>query len=334
MQYKALTTLLKFSFLLYFTGSSFCLSAQSNSKKRGSKPTLLFQSGFEGSSKVVANTNSNDFGAHLEYLSGIDNTLKKKSNWDKDWAAILQTAVMQIQYTGGDSSKRYARVVPEPGNPSNKVLKFWLDDSWQASEGERKARIQANIYGIKDGLKEFYQSVRVFLHEDFKALGDYPKPIWWLTLSEFWNNEWWVKGEKYGFRTGLVMGKPTAADKDLYFFMNAEDAGRKKEIWRQTNVEVKVPIAKWFTMEYYFKEGNAENGRVYLAITPDGEQKQVVYDIRNFTHNTTDPSPDGFTGYNPMKLYTSKELVAFMKSKGKTLQIYWDDFKLWSNKRP
>jgi len=60
----------------------------------------------------------------------------------------------------------------------------------------------------------------------------------------------------------------------------------------------------------------------------------VVFDIHNFTHNTTDPSPNGVTGFNPMKLYTSKELVAHVKSKGKTLQVYWDDFKLWKNKRP
>ena len=71
-----------------------------------------------------------------------------------------------------------------------------------------------------------------------------------------------------------------------------------------------------------------------MAITPEGEPKQVVFDVADFTHNTTDPVPNGFTGYNPMKLYTSKEVVAFMKSQGKTLQLYWDDFKLWKNKRP
>jgi len=28
------------------------------------------------------------------------------------------------------------------------------------------------------------------------------------------------------------------------------------------------------------------------------------------------------------------EVIGFMKSQGKTLQIYWDDFKVWRNKRP
>jgi hypothetical protein len=87
-------------------------------------------------------------------------------------------------------------------------------------------------------------------------------------------------------------------------------------------------------MDYYVKEGNNETGRFYLAITPEGGKKQVVFDVKNYTHMTKDPAPNGFSGYNPMKLYTSKELVNFMKSQGKTLQVYWDDFKLWTNKQP
>jgi hypothetical protein len=131
----------------------------------------------------------------------------------------------------------------------------------------------------------------------------------------------------------LVAGKLKPEDKDLYFLVSGEDAGQV-EIWRTTNANVKVPIGQWFTMEYYYKDGDSTTGRVYLAITPQGGKKQVVYDIHNFTHNTKDPNSDGFTGYNPMKLYTSPEVVEFVKSKGKTLQIYWDDFKLWKNKQP
>jgi hypothetical protein len=304
-------------------------------QKQSDKPELMFHSGFEGTSKVVAIPNTNDYGAPYEKLTGVDTSLSSKNDWDKDWKPWLTDGAFQIQYTGGDPSKRYAQVVPEPGNPKNKVLKFWLDDSWSASENERKARIQANLYGLKPGLKEFYQSVRVFLTDDFNAVRSYPHPVRWLTISEFWNNEWWVKGEKFGFRSGLVLGKLKAEDTELYFLVNAEDApGHNNEVWRETNTKVPVPIGKWFTMEYYYKEGNAETGRVYLAITPEGGQKQVVYDMHQFTHHTKDPNPDGFTGYNPLKLYTSKELVEYMRSKGKTLQIYWDDFELWKNKRP
>jgi len=293
-----------------------------------SKPRLLFQSGFEGETKVVPHTNGN------HKLIGGDKNLKY-SDWSTDVEKRARAKNVNINYTGGDSTKRFAKIIPEPGNPKNKVLQFWLNEPYLASENQEKARVQVDFYGIDGGYKEFYQSVRVFLTEDFEVLKNYPRSIGWLTISEFWNNEWWVKGEPYGFRITLGIGKETAESKELHFIMEAEDAGQKL-VWRadykESNVE--VPIGKWFTMDYYFKEGNQETGRVYLAITPEGGQRQVVNDIHNFTHMTNDPAPNGFTGYNPMKLYTSKELVSYVKSQGKTLQIYWDDFKLWTNKRP
>lgn len=306
--------------------------AGANDKSTGTAE-LIFQNGFEGTSGVIAEQDTNDHGATLERMTGADNTLNKKSNWDEDLKAYLKGGAMEVQYTGGDSTKRHARIITDPTNPNNKVLHYWLNDSWAASEGQTKARIQTNLYGIKGGFKEFYQSVRAFLTEDFNALKAYPQKITWCTLSEFWNNEWWVSGEPYGFRVTLGIGKQPGAGSDLHFILNAEDAGFK-EVWNGDNPNSKVPIGKWFTMDYYFKEGNKETGRFWMAITPDGEPAQVVFDVRNFTHNTKDPAPNGLTGYNPMKLYTSKDIVAFAKAQGKTLQIYWDDFKLWKNKKP
>lgn len=296
---------------------------------------LIFQTGFEGSSRVVKDKSTNDHGAAMEYMDGVDTNFSANSDWSTDWRPVVKNGRMQVQYTGGDSTKRFARVIAEPGNPKNKVLQYWLNDSWEASENQIKARIQANLYGIKGGYTEFYQSVRVFLTDDFNALKTYPHPINWCTISEFWNNEWWVKGEPYGFRITLGIGKPSAEKSELNFILNAENQGQK-EVWRAdpTTSNVAVPIGKWFTMDYYFKEGNQQTGRFYLAITPDGQPRQVVYTISNFTHNTADPSPNGLTGYNPMKLYTSKELINHVKAQGKTLQVYWDDFKLWKNKRP
>lgn len=318
--------------LAFLIGPCFFILPKLQAQKN--KPILIFQSGFEATSKIVTDSFSHDYGAYIENLTGVDNALHKKNNWDKTWANKLDKGKVTLQSTGGDSSKRYARIVAEPGNPSNKVLKFWLNDYWMASENQQKARVQANIYGIKNGFKEFYQSVRVFLTEDFNAIKSYPNKINWCTISEFWNNEWWIATEKYGFRITLGVGKPTALASELNFILNAENGGPGKEVWKADNTNIKVPIGKWFTMEYYFKEGNKETGRFYMSITEDGEAKQVVFDVHNFTHNIFDVNPNGVTGYNPMKLYTSKDLVTYVKDQGKTLQIYWDDFKLWTNKKP
>ena len=119
----------------------------------------------------------------------------------------------------------------------------------------------------------------------------------------------------------------------MNFILNAENSGQK-EVWNADNTDVKVPIGKWFTMDYCFLEGNKETGHFGMTITPDGGSKQIVFDVHDFTHMTKDSAPNGLTGYNPMKLYTSDELVDYMRSQGKTLQIYWDDYKLWKNKRP
>ncbi|OAQ42000.1 hypothetical protein A5893_02450 [Pedobacter psychrophilus] len=294
---------------------------------------LIFQTGFEGTSKLVPRTRnkpgSDSHSYDTDDIIGVDNTLAGHNDWVKDFDENPKAGEFMIEYTGGDSTKRYVKIIPEPNNPKNHVLQFWLNDWWLATENQKKARIQADVYGIKSGFREFHQSVRVFLNDDFKALEKYPDPITWLTISEFWNNEWWVATEKYGFRVTLGIGKPTAAESKLHFILNAEDAGQK-EVWNDNNhSKVAVPIGKWFIMDYYFKEGDDKTGRFYMTITPDGEKKQVIFDVTGFTHNTYDPAPNGVTGYSPLKLYTSKELVQFIKDQNKTLQIYWDDFKLW-----
>ena len=279
---------------------------------------LIFQSGFEGNTKIVSRGVDDD-------IVGSDPNLPK-SDWDALKRDIM--SIVYFNYTGGDASKRYARIVDDPTNPKNKILHFWLNDYWLASENQEKARVQLEFHGIKGGFKELYQSVRVYLPEDFNTVKEYPKALGWLTIAEFWNNEWWSAGEEHGLRMSMGIGKDAGTVEHLFITLGSENAGFK-EVWNATNPTVKVPVCKWFTLEYYIKEGNADNGRFYLAITPDGEEKQVICDVHNFTHNTSDTNPDGITAYNPIKLYTSKELVSFMKSKGKTLQIYWDDLKLW-----
>lgn len=52
---------------------------------------------------------------------------------------------------------------------------------------------------------------------------------------------------------------------DLYFILDGQDCqlfadGSQKytTLWSETNQKVKVPIGKWFALEYYYKEGNTE----------------------------------------------------------------------------
>lgn len=301
-----------------------------NENKQVSGGQLIFQSGFENDSRV------NPKGSDAD-ITGVDKSLPDHNDWVNDLDNNPNIGNFSLQYQGGDSTMRFAKIIPEPGNPGNHVLQFWLD---QPNVEASKGRIQGNLYG-NNGLYEFYQSERIYLTDDFNTVKNYPAKISWLTIAEFWNNITWSQSVPYGFRITLGIGKPVSTPSDLYFILDAQDCelfanGSQKytTIWSETNQSVKVPIGKWFDLEYYYKEGKASNGRFYMTITPAGESKKVIFDITNFTHNTKDPAPDGVGDFNPFKLYTSKGLIDYMKSQGKTLQIYWDDFKLWKDKKP
>jgi hypothetical protein len=298
---------------------------------------LIFQSGFEPDSRIISR-GPGVITMHSDAdIVGIDHSLSSHNDWVNDLDHHPDIGNFNLQYQGGDSTMRFARIIPEPGNPDNHVLLFWLNEP---NVDGKKGRIQANIYGGK-GIREFYQSTRIFLHEDFNTVRSYPDKIHWLTIAEYWNNITWSQSVPYGFRITLGIGKPVEGESDLYFIVDAQDCQlfedeRQKytTIWAETNKTVKVPIGEWFTLEYYYKEGNEKNGRYYLAIKTEGGDKSVIFDLNNITHNTKDPHPDGVSDFNPLKLYTSKGLIDYMHSRGKTLQIYWDDFKLWKGRRP
>ena len=307
-----------------------CCAPRKVTNRAPANGELIFQSGFEPGSKVVGKDDRSD-------IAGSDRSLPVRSDWVADLDGHSNIGNFSLQYEGGDSTMRFAKIVQEPGNPSNHVLQFWLKEP---NVHGTKGRIQANIYG-NNGLKEFYQQERMFLHDDFNAVRKYPDKIHWLTIAEFWNNITWSQAVPYRFRITLGIGKLSEGEDDLHFIVDAEDCqlfadNRQKytTVWAEAAKNVKVPIGKWFTLEYYFKEGGNDTGRFYMAITPTGERKQIVFDVRKITHNTEDPQPDGVGEFNPIKLYTSKELIQYMRNQNKALQIYWDDFKLWKDKRP
>jgi len=294
-------------------------------------PVLIFQSGFEPGSAVIPKGNDAD-------LIGKDQSMESPNDWVEDFDKHPEVGTFSLQYQGGTESQRFARIIPEPGNPQNHVLHFWLNEP---NVDGKKGRIQANIYGGEKGLKEFYQSERIFLPEDFHMVRTFPDKIHWLTIAEFWNNITWSQNVPWGFRITLGIGKPEPGEGDLYFIIDGQDcqlfpdnSQKYTTLWSEINRKVKVPIGKWFTLDYYYKEGDSQNGRFWMAIQPEGGEKTVIFDLTKTTHHSKDPAPDGVTEFNPLKLYTSKQLIEYMNKQGKTLQIFWDDFKLWKNRQP
>ena len=89
---------------------------------------------------------------------------------------------------------RLAEIAPDPVNPSNNTLQFWIKEPNSGNNG----RIQGNLYG-NNGIYNLHYSVRLFLPGDFNILKNAPFDFRFMTLMEFWNNANWTD-EDYMFR--------------------------------------------------------------------------------------------------------------------------------------
>jgi hypothetical protein len=287
---------------------------------QGGQPSdLLFQAGFEPDTQIVG-----------KQIVGADRTLTEKNDWLVDGHAFAKSIDFNLggATAAGETS---AEIAPDPVNPSNHALRLTLRNS--AQEGsELKARAQLELYRIQPGLREFTFSTDVYLGEGFAQIEKYPGKIDWLTIAEFWNNEFWSLGGKYGFRITVGVGKDRG-DHPLNFFLTSDTTDRTM-IWQRDDKTALVPIGKWFRLTYYFLEGDETHGRFVLSLTPRGGKTKILYDVTNYTYSPFDPAPDGLTGFNPFKAYTSKELMQYVHESNDPLQIYWDNAKFYKGRHP
>lgn len=327
--------------------SALCVSQAVGQKPAPEKDRkLLFNSGFESGSVVVPlKPGSSD-----DDIYGKDLSVGEPNDWTAlDYSPYLCN--FYIQYEGGDTTQRYARIIDDPTKPGNKVLYFWLGQPNVTPNADKrlfkpKARIQGNFYygqkeAAQEGLKELYQSVRIYLHPDLEVIRRMPEAFTWFTLMEWWNNRAW-SNTPYPFRMSFGLCKKSVEDSDIYFHLRASNYeylpestkvnGKFIKCWDGDNTDIKVPFGKWFTIEYYIKDGDKDSGRFYMTFTPEGGKTEVLYDIKGDTHGIGNPNPSGIKMWHPMKMYTSDRLVNFMMGEGKEIKIYWDDLKVWTSK--
>ena len=102
-------------------------------------------------------------------------------------------------------------------------------------------------------------------------------------------------------------------------------------VWEYIHDSFEVPVNEWMKINVHFKEGDIENGRLMIAVTIDNDSTILVHDINNYTHHPEDPNPDGLSHFNPFKLYTSNNVIDHVRTSGKLLNVYWDDFEMSIN---
>ena len=211
-------------------------------------------------------------------------------------------------------------------------MEFWIKEP---NVNPKKGRVQANVYNNTD-IKELHYSVRLYLPRDMNAVKSAPFEVKWLTLMEFWNNANW-RDEDYQFRLSVNLKKLGKGTDSLHIGVKSQvrdeitNGWKKPYLWDFTNTSFVVPVEKWMTVDVLFVEGDAKTGRFKISITPDGEETTVVHDIKNYTHHPEDPAPDGLSHFNPLKLYTSDDLIHYVTKSGNLLSVYWDDFKMSIN---
>ncbi len=287
---------------------------------------LIFNSGFEVGSQGVPED------AILD-ISGIDTHFPVPNDWDS-FDAHANVGDFTFQYEGGQAGERFAKIVQDPTDATNRVLQFWLDAPNVEEAGKKiKGRVQANIYN-NNGLFDILHSGRFYLSEDFRVLEQAPARFTWLTVFEYWNNPNW-KDFPYPFRVTIDLQKLTEEEGPLTFGVHGQvwEEDKFRSIWSYSASAFTVPIAQWIDYRIRFKEGTGSEGEFYFEVTV-GSEKTIIFDLREPTVHPDNPSPDGLSHFNPMKLYTSAGLINYVNSQGRTLQVFWDDFALWKNKQP
>lgn len=287
---------------------------------------LLFNFGFED---VILTQDGNK-----ARIVGTDTAYSDHNVWE-DFTNEENGSVL-INYEGGDISERIAEIGPDPLNPQNNVLHYnIISPNVYENDKPKKARIQTRFF-TPGCIKEYYQKVDIYFPEDMTQLKDYPESIYWLSIFEFWNNANWTD-EKFPFRITVGLHKENGAGNELNFNAEAQTFKRPNNftnVWSETATSFNIPFGQWMELEMYVLEGDESSGKFYMAVTLDGGTKEVLFDISNTTQHPKEKCADGFTHIHPLKWYTSVELSNFMKDNNKGLEIYWDNWEVWKNKKP
>ncbi len=289
---------------------------------------LLFQTGFK-------NTTLSNGDFENVAFAGTDSDLLTKNDWN-DFQSHSKIGFVEIGYEAGDDSQRKASIGEDPDSAGNSVLKFQLFEAHIKEGTKRKGRIQLSVHD-NNCIKEIYQTVKLKLHPDLVYFEQWSERIYWFTLFEFWNNGAWTK-EKNAFRVTVNVNKSEGSGSPLNFRAKSDYQNCRtcewKEVWGQTATSFPLVYGEWMEIELYIKEGDANNGRFYMAVTPENGTKTVLLDIQNTTQHPDENCPDGFTHFEAMKMYTSEDNIAYMNAANKELSVFWDDWKLYLNKTP
>ncbi len=299
--------------------------------------TLVFRSGYEEGSTVVQGADDPAIGKNFADIVGSDGEFDWEANLDAD----PRIGSFRIYYENADYDKALAEIVPEPGNEDNRTLRFDLRAphiTYQGHNGKTmsKGRVQGLFKDNPTDLREVYMRQRLRLHPDLEVLTSTGQPINWFTIQEYWND---MSKKELPFRVTLNIRKEAAVGAPLRFGSHGQtlEEGGWVSHWESVDTSFDIVPGKWMTLETYFLEGDSETGRFKVVVTDSDGHEHTVIDVTGYTHHPEaicpERCPNGVANFNPMKLYTSADLIEGVNVADKSLQLYWDDFELWLNRK-
>ena len=287
---------------------------------------LLFQTGFNST------TLTNGAYQNVE-IEGIDPDYPENADWAtfRDHPRI---GYAEISYEDGDDTQRQASLVADPDDAENSVLKFEIKEPHIQEGFSKKGRVQLAVHD-NQCISEVYQTVRLQLDADLAYFTEREDRLYWFTLFEFWNNAAWTR-ERNPFRVSVNLNKEEGIGSPIHFRVKSDYQECRtcdwQEVWGETDIDFPLVFGEWMDIELYLKEGDANTGRFYLAVTPENGEKIVLFDIYNTTQHPEETCADGYTHFEPMKLYLGEDDIRYMQAADRTLAVYWDDWQFYVHK--
>lgn len=214
-----------------------------------------------------------------------------------------ELGLTQIGYDGGTDQDRGAEF-------NSDGLRFWLRNPYILDRGiATRGRVQLDMVQNRNVHRLDY-SVSMRLSGGFSELVARELSVEWITIAEFWNNPTWVGGAEYPFRISVNLIKAKGSHQPLVISVTAQrlepddDKFQFMTIWRQVAAEPML-FDQWVNLRYHLLEGKGDAGRFFLGMTYPGGKELRLVDVRGDTCHPDDPAPDGFTHFNPLKLYTA-----------------------------
>ena len=254
------------------------------SKEKKTDKNLLFKSGFEGNIRIVP------FDTSKETISGRDS--ETNFSWDTDLPAERAYFFYLI---GNESPESYTetrieRVVGPNGKFTN-ALYMEVKKDYQGDDFI--TRNEFLLFPSSD-MKQGYISYSMKLQPNYRDA--WPDKDAWRLFMEWKEPKVGNKGSTNNYRFNLS----TRADRKKKVHWTAKTEQTQPSInaeWEADNKEVPVPIDEWFDIEVFWRQGDAKNGRLWLAV--NGEE---IFDFQGRTEHAKRPQDLEF--WSIFKLYT------------------------------